>query len=241
MKKVSVFLLTLYSCVCFSQNEKKVDSVAVRLLDKMSAVIGDLSSVSYDLNTSSDELNDFFENERLFNIHEVIMVGPDKMTTHSRGDKGNRATWYNGDYLSYYSFDENNYVTIEAPDNIITMIDSMHSTFDFKFPAADLFYPTLTDDILNYFDTVAYLGLKEVEGQECFHVMASSKTMTFQLWISNNALFLPKKYLFIDKEKSYQQHEGTFNNWIINTIYPDDIFNFVPPKNAKLISIMAKS
>lgn len=241
MKNIFILLLSVTTFSGFSQNENKIDSVAVRLLDKMSSVIGELNSVSYTLSTSTDELNDIFENERHFGVHEVIMVGPDKMTTHSRGDKGNRATWYNGRYLSFYSFDENNYVTLEAPDNIISMIDSMHTTFDFKFPAADLFYPTLTDDILTYFNHVMYLGLKVVDGEECFHIMASSKTMTFQLWISNDALFLPKKYLFVNKEKSYEQHEGTFTNWTINTSYPEGIFNFVPPENAKLISILAKS
>jgi hypothetical protein len=241
MKKLYILGIFLMTTIGYAQEITKIDTVAVDLIDKMSAVIGELGSVSFDLQTSNDVMNDIMENERQFGTHEVQMLGPNKMAVHSRGDKGNRAMWYNGEVLTYYSFDENNYVTVEAPDTIITMIDSMHATFDFKFPAADLFYPTLTDDILDNFDSVKYLGLKMVDGQECFHIMGSSKTMSFQLWIANDAFFLPKRYLFIDKEKSYQQHEGTFTNWELNPVLPESMFDFVPPKNAKLISILSKS
>lgn len=241
MKNIFILFFSLTCALGFSQNESKIDSVAVDLLDKMSMVIGELTSVTFELETARDELNDFYENQRYFGNHEIQMVGPDKMAVHSRGDKGNRAIWYNGELVTYYSFDENNYVTVEAPDNIIAMVDSTHAKFGFKFPAIDLFYPTLTDDILDYFDNVRYLGMKIVNGEECFHIMASNADMTFQLWIGNTAMFLPKHYLFIDKKNNYQQQEGTFSNWNINVDLPESLFNFSPPTNAKLISILAKS
>lgn len=241
MRNLYILGIFLMTTIGYAQDTLKIDAVAVDLIDKMSAVIGELSSVSFELQTASDAMNDLMENERNFGTHEIQMAGPDKMAIHSRGYKGNQSMWYNGEVLTYYSFDENNYVTVDAPDTIITMIDSMHATYDFKFPASDLFYPTLTDDIIDNFDSVKYLGLKIIDGQECFHIMGSSKTMSFQLWISNNAFFLPKRYLFIDKEKSFQQHEGTFTNWDLDSTLPESIFDFVPPKNAKLISILSKS
>ena len=239
----NLFLLGFLCLTSFgySQETQKIDSVAVDLLDKMTAVIGELSSVTFELETATDVMNDIMENERLFGTHDIQMVGPDKMAVHSHGDIGSRAMWYNGALLTYYSFDENNYITVDAPDNIIAMADSMNVKYDFKFPAMDLFYPTLTDDVLDNFETVKYLGLKMVDGQECFHIMGSSKTLSFQLWISNTATFLPKRFLFTDKEKAYQQHQGTFTNWILNPVLPESMFDFVPPKNAKLISILSKS
>ncbi len=231
----------LLTTIGYAQEPQKIDTVAVDLLDKMSAIIGELSSATFELETASDALNDQLDNVRNFGTHEIKMSGPDKMVIHSRGDKGNRAFWYNSEVFTYYSFNENNYITLDAPENVITMVDSMHSKYGFKFPAIDLFYPTLTDDVLDNFDTLKYLGLKMVDGQECFHIMGSSKTMSFQLWISNSADFLPKRYLFINKEKSYQQHQGTFINWQLNPVLPESMFDFVPPKQAKLISILSKS
>ncbi|MEM8895148.1 MAG: DUF2092 domain-containing protein [Bacteroidota bacterium] len=240
MRRVFLFLFCLTTSLASAQ-EVKVDSIAIRLIDKMSAVIGEMSSLRFQLETSNDHLNDLHENERYFSNHEIFMTGPNKMAVHTDGDRGNKAIWYNGTYFNYYSFDENNYVTLKAPGTILNMIDSMNSTFGVDFPAADLFYPTLAADLVDNFDQVRFLGRKEVDGQDCFFVMATSETMTFQLWISNSMMFLPKRFLIIDKANGYQQHQGTFKEWEINPTLPENIFEFVPPKSAKLISILSKS
>ena len=241
MKKTLILLVCLFGYLSFSQAERKVDSIAVRLLDKMSRVIGELESVSFTLETQHDELSDDFDLIRNFGKSTVHFSGPDKMSVHSTGEKGNRAMWYNGTLLNYYSFDENNYVTLDAPSDTMTMIDSMNTTFGIDFPGADLFYPTLTDDILENFDKVVYIGRASIEGKDCFHILATSETMNLQLWISNNAFFLPKKYLFTFKNNDRKQYEGTFSDWHINVDLPDSMFDFVPPKGARLISILAKN
>lgn len=240
MKKTFIILICLTGYFSFSQAERKVDSIAVKLLDKMSRVIGELESVSFTMKSEHDELNDDYELVRSFGESSVHFSGPNKLSVHNTGGKGNRAIWYNGTLFNYYSFDENNYVTLDAPSNTMTMIDSMNTTFGIDFPGADLFYPTLTDDILDNFDKVLYLGRATVDGEDCFHLLATSETMNFQLWISNNAFFLPKKYLFTFKNKDRKQYESTFDNWQINMSLPDSMFDFVPPKGARLISILAK-
>jgi len=241
MKHISVLLLTFCSLIVFSQNEKKTDSIAVRILNKMSAVMGEIPALSVDLETAIDKQNELLENERFHSQHELHFSGPSKMTIHSRGDNGNKAMWYNGKFLTYYSYDENNYVTLAAPETTIAMIDSMNTRFGIKFPGADLFFPSLTEDVLDLFDYLKYLGKKTVDGQECFHLIASNQNMTFQVWISNNSMYLPKKYLFVDKKNHHQQFEGTFSNWSLNPVIPNAVFEFTPPKNARLISILSKS
>jgi hypothetical protein len=240
-KRILLVALLLLSTKGFAQADRQIDSIAVRLLDKMTAVIGEMPALSVDLETAIDKQNDLRENERFHSQHELHFSGPDKMTIHSRGDNGNKAIWYNGKFLTYYSYDENNYVTVEAPETTIDMIDDMNTRFGIKFPGADLFFPSLTEDVLDIFDHLKYLGKKTVDGQECFHLMASNKDMNFQVWISNNSMYLPKKYLFLDKKNHHQQFEGTFSNWRLNPFIPDTVFEFTPPKNARLISILSKS
>lgn len=240
MKYILILLFGISSNLAVGQ-DAQVDTVALNLLNKMSAILGEMNSLRFELATANDEQNDLFENERRFARHEVILSNANKMTIHSESDKGSRGIWYNGEYFNYYSFDENNYVTLSAPGTTMGMIDSMNTHFGIDFPAADLFYPTLTEDLLAHFESIRYLGRRLVEGQDCFYIMASSETMTFQLWISNSALFLPKRYLIIDKEKAYQQHQGTFKEWDLNLELPNSTFEFVPPASAKMISILSKS
>ena len=243
MKRFFLFItISFFYCFSYSQSDKEIDSAAVFILDKMSNIIGDLESVSFDMQSSVD---DFDINKNIITHYRsstVSMVGPDKLVALTTGDKGNNhGFWYDGSYLSYYSFDENNYVTLEAPDNIITMIDSMHIAYDFKFPAADFFYPSFTDDLIEGFDTLKYNGRRTVDDQECLYLTAVNQNLNVQLWVSDGTYQLPKKLVIIYKNENNRRYEATFKNWNLNPSIPNSVFDFVPPPNSKLISIMAKS
>jgi hypothetical protein len=240
MKKILISLLFTIVTLGIVAQETQKDTVAVMILQKMSDVIGDLNSVSFDINTSIDVVNYEYGFETRFGYDQVYMVGPDKMLVHAYGPKGHRGFWYNGEVFTYYSFDENNYADINAPATIIETIDTIHKMYGIIFPAADFFYPTFTEDVLDYFDNVVFLGQKIIEGKECFHVLASNDEMIAQFWISNDAFNLPKKYIIIYKDKENMQYEATFNNWELNPEIPPSSFNFLPPPQAQRISILAK-
>lgn len=240
MKKYALLLSLLIPILGYSQ-EEKIDPVAVQLLDHMNDLIGELQSCSYDLSSSQDVIDRDNGLVKLFQEAHVIMVGPDKMLVNSKGDKGNRGFWYNGEQVVFYSFTENNYVRIDAPESIIATIDTLNRNYDFEVPAADFFYPAFTDDILEGFDTVKYLGMKTVDGEDCFHLKTTSDEMEVQYWISNDAYFLPKRYLIIYKDKDNMQFQGTFNNWKLNPDMPDSVFEFTPPPMAREITILEKN
>jgi len=240
-KHILAITLLILPLLGFTQESKNIDSTSIFILDKMNDIIGDLESVSFNVVTATDKVNAKQDIETHFSKSSVSMVGPDKLVSRTKGDRGSYGIWYDGSFVSYYSFDENNYVTLEAPDNIITMMDSMHVSFDFKFPAADFFYPSFTDDIIDAFDTVQYIGKKMIEGEECFHIMATNNEMHVQIWISNKTGMLPKKLLIINISENNLQIESTFNDWNLNPNIPESVFDFLPPPNARLISILAKS
>jgi hypothetical protein len=239
-KQLFLVLMALLPYVNYGQESKKIDSTAIFILDKMSDLIGDLESVTINITTSIDKLNDSGNIETYYSTSNVSMVGPDKLIAKTNGDNGNNGYWYDGKYLSYYSYDENNYLTLEASDNIISMIDTMHVRFDFKFPAADFFYPSFTDDILEAFDTIKFMGKKTIDGEECYQIMALNNDMNVQLWVSSETHFLPKKMMIIYKKKNNLHYTTTFNNWLLNPKIPETLFDFLPPPNAKLISILEK-
>lgn len=239
MKRL-IYLLIWLPLLGFSQEQEDIDPIAISLIDKMGAVLGSLEACSFDLETVHDQANQSGMLERNFNVHRIHMRGPDKFTVRSRGSKGNRGYWYNGSYITWYSFDENNYVTIPAPDNIIQAMDSLNTVYGMQFPAADLFYPSFADDLLAEFDRIDYIGIKTVDDVECFHIIAENDSYNFQLWIENGAYYTPKKYLILIKGAVPEIFEGTFNSWDMQSSLPDPIFEFAPPENADLISIMPK-
>lgn len=238
-KMFLIFLL--YLSVQLYAQESIYDTTALMILDRMSSMIGDLKSCSYTLHTSYDVIDVELGLIKYFNVNQVYMVGPDKMLIDSRGNKGHRGFWYNGKQLAYYSYSENNYAVIDAPPDIISTIDTVSKTYGIDFPAADFFYPSFTDDLIENNDEIIYLGKCVVNDKNCFHIIAKNSASSFQFWISDDALFLPLKMVIIDYDVNPNtQYEATFSNWQLNTEYPNAMFEFTPPANSNQLRLLAK-
>ena len=241
MKRILFVVLLTLPGQLFAQGAR-IDTTAMMILDRMSDVIGELGSCSFRLSTSQDAQVDYeLGMMKYLNEHEVHMRGPDKMLVISLGDKGHRGYWYNGSKLAYYSYDENNYAIIDAPSDIVATMDAVHKDYGIDFPAADFFYPSFTDDLIEHNDQVRYLGVSHVNGKACFRIVAKSKEMSIQLWIADDAWLLPAKMVIVSNTgNTTEQYEAAFSNWEINPVLPDAMFEFTPPPHARKIKIMAK-
>ncbi|TPV34877.1 DUF2092 domain-containing protein [Paucihalobacter ruber] len=242
MKKTFLTLSFVFtSFLGFSQDIKDIDSTALFILDKMADVIGDLEAVSFNLSNSIDKLDAQKNIIKHYSTNKILLSGANKLQIRTEGTRGKSSFYYDGFYLSYYNYDENNHITLEAPESTLEMIDQMHLDYDFQFPAADFFYPSFTDDLIEQFTSIKFLGKKSIDGEECYHIMAINKDLNVQLWISDKTYLLPKHFVIINTSKSNLQYESTFSNWSLNPVIPDSAFNFLPPPGSKLISILKKS
>lgn len=234
-------IIALIFPVFISAQTQKIDPAAVLILDQMSDLIGELESCTFNVSNSQDVNDPDYGLIKINNQSSIIFNGPNKMLVHLDGDKGKRGYWYNGEHVVFYSYSENNYAIIDAPhNNIIETIDDLHADYGIDIPSADFFYPSFTDDILESFDTLKYLGEKTIDDQDCFHLKASNKNMDVQFWISNDAYKLPKKFVIIYKDKN-MQYEATYSDWVLNPTIPDAAFEFTPPAKAAQINILAKN
>jgi hypothetical protein len=220
----------------------KIDTVAVSILDHMSAVIGDMGSCSVKVRSNYDVSSQAFGLVKHSDEEQVYLHGPDRLLVKSDGDKGTRDFYYNGKTLSYYSMDKNQFAQVQAPASIVDMIDSVHKTYGIEFPVADFFYPAFVDDIISESKNLAYLGVTNVDGKECFHIAGTANDKTFQFWISNDAFYLPVKIVIVYTGKELNpQYEAVLSNWQVNPTLPDAMFEFTSPPKAKKIKMVALS
>ncbi|WP_066226122.1 DUF2092 domain-containing protein [Formosa haliotis] len=242
-KHIIVFVLSILPCLVSAQSsEKQIDLDAIVLLDQMGEAIGELSTVSFHLSI----INDVLDADKKVTQHatecDIKMAGPDKMLVKTHSIDKHRGYWYNGELITFYSYSENNYITVEAPDNIISMIDFMHDKFEMDFPAADFFYPSFTDDLIEHFNRISYEGLEVVGGEECALITVENDNMLGKIWISDEAHSLPKQFEITYKKKDDMKYHASFSDWQLNPELNDDIFEFAPPASARLISVLiAKS
>ena len=241
MKKILLCALFLGLVMTGHSQGKSYDTLAIVVLDHMSAIIGDLSSCQFRLTVETDAADPKLGTVTSSNTSRVWFSGPDKLLIEAWGDKGHRGYWYNGKTLTWYSFAENNYVVIPVPNTTMAMIDSVNDVYGIDFPAADFFYPTLSDDLIQHSDYISYEGKKKLGDQECYKIVAKSKQMTVQIWVSTELLFLPVKFVVnYNVAGEDKRYEATFSDWQINPSLPNALFEFALPPGAHEVSIMPR-
>jgi hypothetical protein len=232
MKKLTIYMivpaLLIISCNTSTvKDDEKYDTSAVQYLDSLSETIGKLNSCSFTINifisTSSGV-------ERRHE-HDVYMRGPDKLHIYSNGKTGRKSFWYNGKQFSYFSYDNNAYDMIDAPDNIIATIDFVNDKYGIDFPASDFFYPTFTDDILADY-TQVLLNEDEVIDNVNYEVIeALNESETVHIWIDKSTQ-LPYKLIIENESIADEYYEAVLSNWKINPKLTDLLFEFKPPTNS---------
>ncbi len=239
---ISVFFSLLVFSNISAQNSQQ-DSVAILIIDRMSDVIGDLKSCGYRLSVTSDVADPTFGLVKEFTDYDVYFSGSERAAVDIHGSKGHKEYLYNGQEFAYYFFDENNYgILPSSGTNVVETIDSLHIKYGIDFPAADFFYPSFTDDLLEDMDIIKYLGMVKIEGKECFHIVASGKEINLEIFINNDAYDLPSKFIITYKtQQGSPQYQATFSDWKINPELPASMFDFLPPPGARKVEIMAKS
>ena len=235
-------LFAVLTAIGASAQSRRVDTMAVAILDRMSAVIGDLRSCSFTIKSDYDIESDELGLIKHTDEEQMYLQGSDKLLLRSEGDKGNRNLIYNGKMLTYFSTDKNQFgqIPIELP--VIQMIDSVSKKYGIEFPVADFFYPSFVDDILSESGNLLYLGLTTVDGKECFHIAGTGKGKTFQFWVSTDAIPLPMKMVIVYTGKPQApQYQAVLSNWQINPVLPEAIFEFMPPSRAREVKILPES
>ncbi|TDX01304.1 DUF2092 domain-containing protein [Dinghuibacter silviterrae] len=240
-KKILLFvLLSTGAWVGTQAQSRRIDTVAVAILDKMSATIGDLGSCSVNVNANYDVVSRELGLIKHSDEEQVYLHGPNKLLVRSEGDKGTRSFFYDGTALTYYSMDKNQYGQIPLSVGVVEMMDTVNKRYGIDFPVADFFYPTFVDDILSDAKSLVYLGMTKVGNEECFHIAGVAKDKTFQFWIRHDAFFLPAKVVIVYTEGGQnRQFEATLNDWQVNPNLPDAIFSFTPPPSASKIALVA--
>jgi hypothetical protein len=219
----------------------KMDTIAVAILDRMSNMIGDLSSCHVTVHSNYDVQSQHLGLVKHSDEEQLYLQGPDKLLIRSQGDMGERNLFYDGKTLSYYSVENNQYATLPLSVPVVQMIDTVNKIYGIDFAAADFFYPSFVDDIIAESTHLIYLGMTNVDGKNCFHIAGTTADKTFQFWITDDALTLPVKMVLVYTSKTMNpQYEVELSDWQINPALPPALFVFMKPPKAREIKMAKK-
>ena len=240
MKKIQFSIIILSAIVLFgcSANKKGLyEADAINALDDLTEVIGQLKSCSFTLNTSVVRA-ETESTEPVFKTLDLYMRGSNNMYYYSESNNERVGHWYNGEKLAVFNFDNNQYDIMDAPATIMETINLFHKDFKVTFPAADFFYPTLTDDIIQNCDTVIISGTKVIDDVECTEINATNENIDIYILIEKETNLPKALAIYYLGDREGEHFLSLFSNWRKDPNLPDNIFKFSPPENATKISIL---
>jgi len=227
-------ILSFFILLSCNNNKGFYETKAIDELDKMSETIGELNSCSYSLDVTSMQIDNKtkVESDKNRMIHDVYMQGPAKFYIHSTGTRGRNSYWYDGQRFSFYSHDRNVFDTIRTTGNVIETIDFLNQKYGVYFPAADFFYPSLTDDIIDFADEVVLLENQTIDHHEYILIKAKNTKKEIIIWIDKSTK-LPYKLIISPQTNEGLYYEAIFSNWKINPKFYDVLFDYQPSKDSQ--------
>lgn len=216
-----------------------VETKADRLLREMSAYLAALEQFSVQTENTLEAVLTSGEKIQFDNPVNLSMRRPNKLRVDRKGDIVRQEFFYDGTTLTLHMLDEKYYATVEAPPTIEETIDFAMAVLDVYAPGGDLIYmnayDVLMEDVLSGF----YVGLSVVGGLRCHHLAFRGKEVDWQIWIEEGDKPLPKKFIITTKWMTGAPQFTLFvKAWNLSPDFADDVFTFVPPKDAYKVDFM---
>jgi hypothetical protein len=106
-------------------------------------------------------------------------------------------------------------------------------------PAADLIYRNSYDILTKDIYSGGYVGLSNVSGVKCHHLVFQAEETDWQIWIENGKTPLPRKFIITSKwTAGAPQFTAVLSNWDVSPKHKDNLFTFVVPSGAVKINFL---
>ena len=213
------------------------DASAIAALERMGGYLRGLTTFQIRGETSRDEVLDDGQSVEFGAVVDMIVQRPNRIRAEVTSDRKERLYFGDGKTFSVWARRMNYYATIPAPATLRELADTLADKYDLELPLVDLFYwgeRKSLDEIRGASD----IGASQVDGVTCEHYAFRQEGADWQVWIQQGDYPLPRKLVIrTTTDPARPQYAATLT-WNLAPSYDDTAFTFVPPKDAKRISLV---
>jgi hypothetical protein len=213
------------------------DAGAIAALDRMGTYLRGLTTFQIRGETSRDEVLDDGQSVEFGAVVDMIVQRPNRIRAEVTSDRKQRLYFGDGKTFSVWARRMNYYATIPAPPTLRELADTLADKYDLELPLVDLFYwgeRKSLDEIRGASD----IGPSQIDGVTCEHYAFRQEGADWQVWIQQGDYPLPRKLVIrTTTDDARPQYTATLA-WNLAPSYDDTAFTFVPPKDAKRITLV---
>ena len=153
-------------------------------------------------------------------------------------DLGGKEFWYDGTSVTMFDPPHMAYASTQVPDSIDGMMEQLEVAHNLSIPLADLAYSHPCEMFRKGTIYSAYIGVNDVNGEDCDHLAFTKKNMDWQIWLQRTGKHLPRK-IVIDYRNApaSPEYASVLSDWKFPASIPASVFRPDLPKDAIRIDI----
>jgi hypothetical protein len=225
---------------CAEQNRSRVriDPQADQTLRKMSATLAKARSFSFRSMTTMDEPIETGQLAHFTRHIQVAVCRPNRVFAECQQDDDVFTLCYLGTELTVMDKAAKAYASVKVPGRIDQMLDEVDQKYGLTMPLSDLVYSdpykVLTEDAW----TGRYVGIHEVNGVKCHHLLFTQEGIDWQIWIDTGKESLPRKFAIDYKAMPLRpQFTALLSDWNLSAKTGDEQFRPALPAGAKKVEL----
>ncbi len=170
---------------------------------------------------------------------KVVAQRPNGIHATLKGDTRKKEFWYDGKEVTILDLEENVYAKTKAPDTIDAALDFIMDKYGLTMALSDFFYANPYEALTGSVVDSLYVGMSDVNGIPCHHLVFRQETIDWQLWIEEGERPVPRKLVIVYKEnEGTPQYMATLTGVKLKETLPEKAFTPVLPDDALSIEFL---
>lgn len=240
MRTVGMFMVVgiFGGCAEQARSRMDIDARADEALRKMSAAIGGAKAFSFRSVATMDEPAATGQLVQVTRENRMVVRRPDRLVVESQQGDDTMFLWYENKALTLLDKVANTYATIGVPGRIDEMLDDIANNYGLTLPLVDLLFSDPYRVLTAETQMGRYVGLHEVDGVKCHHLLLTQETIDWQIWIDAGKEPVPRR--FVVDYKSYPgrpEFSAVLRDWNLSAPVGDELFKPTIAKDAKKVEL----
>lgn len=215
---------------------------AKTILVQMAEALVTTPEFSVTLTNQFDVLQSSGQKIEFGETRKILIRRPDGLRVELEESNGNKHSFfYDGQTITVYSPDDQVYAQADVPGDIDAAIKYFIRDLQMRLPLALLLHTGLVTAIEKRTESLDYVETTLIQGQKTHHLAGRTKTVDYQVWVSEGAKPLPLRVVLTYKNADGQpEFRAQFSDWNFNPDIESSHFVFTPPAEAQKIAFLAQ-
>jgi len=189
--------------------------------------------------TTQNTFEDVFNNSYRIDFEtsaDLTVSRPNKLRVERYGLEMHQLFFFDGNEFTLHNPYDKVYASEPLAGNIEDMFHLVRDTYGLSAPSADLIYSNSFSLLIQNVEAAEVIGKEMIGDVMCDHLLFIRPNVSFQIWISETAPFLPYKYIVTDSSTPQLLSYSTLmTNWDLNPKISDSMFEFAPNNDTQKI------